>query len=120
MPGTDPIHWILVHRNELFKPWQEHLRAFLALDKGHLATLGDSKRKPGGAIDIASMRSLFRGGEVSDVIERHGDVVIVENHHLAARSYEELFKAGQVHSVPGLTATPIRRDGRHPIMYADA
>ncbi|MDA8254053.1 MAG: DEAD/DEAH box helicase family protein [Betaproteobacteria bacterium] len=108
---------ILVHRNELLKQWQERLRAFLGLDKGQLGTIGGGKRKPTGVIDIASMQSLFRGGEVSDVIERYGHVVIDECHHLAARSYEKLFKAAKAHYVLGLTATPIRRDGQHPIIF---
>jgi superfamily II DNA or RNA helicase len=108
---------ILVHRNELLKQWQERLRAFLGLDKGQLGTIGGGKRKPTGVIDIASMQSLFRGGEVSDVIERYGHVVIDECHHLAARSYETLFKAAKARYVLGLTATPIRRDGQHPIIF---
>jgi len=108
---------ILVHRNELLKQWQERLRVFLGLDKGQLGTIGGGKRKPTGMVDIASMQSLFRGDEVSDVIEHYGHVVIDECHHLAARSYEKLFKAAKARYVLGLTATPIRRDGQHPIIF---
>lgn len=108
---------VLVHRNELLKQWQERLRVFLGLDKTQLGVIGGGKRKPTGVIDIASMQSLFRGDEVSDVIERYGHVVIDECHHLAARSYEKLFKAAKARYVLGLTATPIRRDGQHPIIF---
>jgi len=108
---------ILVNRNELLKQWQERLRVFLGLDKDQLGTIGGGKRKPTGMIDIASMQSLVRNDEVSDVIERYGHVVIDECHHLAARSYEKLFKAFKARYVLGLTATPIRRDGQHPIIF---
>jgi superfamily II DNA or RNA helicase len=108
---------ILVHRNELLKQWQERLRVFLGLDKGQLGTIGGGKRKPTGMIDIASMQSLVRNDEVSDEIEHYGHVVIDECHHLAARSYEKLFKAAKARYVLGLTATPIRRDGQHPIIF---
>jgi superfamily II DNA or RNA helicase len=108
---------ILVHRNELLKQWQERLRVFLGLDKSQIGTIGGGKRKPTGVIDIASMQSLFRGNEVSDAIEGYGHVVIDECHHLAARSYEKLFKAAKARYVLGLTATPVRRDGQHPIIF---
>lgn len=108
---------VLVHRNELLKQWQERLRVFLGLDKAQLGTIGGGKRKPTGVVDIASMQSLCRGDEVSDVIERYGHVVIDECHHLAARSYEKLFKVAKARYVLGLTATPIRRDGQHPIIF---
>lgn len=108
---------ILVHRNELLKQWQERLRAFLGLDKDQLGTIGGGKRNPSGMIDIASMQSLFRGEKVSDVIEHYGHVVIDECHHFAARSYEKLFKAAKARYVIGLTATPIRRDSQHPIIF---
>ena len=108
---------ILVHRNELLKQWQERLCVFLGLDKTQLGTIGGGKRKPTGIIDIASMQSLVRNGEVSDEVERYGHVVIDECHHLAARTYEKLFKAFKARYVLGLTATPIRRDGQHPIIF---
>jgi superfamily II DNA or RNA helicase len=108
---------ILVHRNELLKQWQERLRVFLGLDKDLLGTIGGGKRKPTGMIDIASMQSLVRNDVVSDEIERYGHVVIDECHHLAARTYEKLFKAFKARYVLGLTATPIRRDGQHPIIF---
>lgn len=108
---------ILVHRNELLKQWQERLSVFLGLDKAQLGTIGGGKRKPTGMIDIASMQSLVRYGEVSDEIEHYGHVVIDECHHLAARTYEKLFKAAKARYVLGLTATPIRRDGQHPIIF---
>lgn len=108
---------ILVHRNELLKQWQERLHVFLGLDKAQLGAIGGGKRKPTGMIDIASMQSLVRNGEVSDEIEHYGHVVIDECHHLAARTYEKLFKAAKARYVLGLTATPVRRDGQHPIIF---
>lgn len=99
---------VLVHRNELLKQWQERLRVFQGLDKSQLGTIGGGKHKPTGMIDVASIQSLFRNDEVSDMIEDYGHVVINECHHLAARSYEKLFKAFKARYVLGLAQCSIR------------
>lgn len=108
---------ILVHRTELLKQWQERLRTFLNLDKGDLGTIGAGKRKPSGKIDIAVMQSLTRKGEVSDLIGQYGHIVVDECHHLSAVSFDLLLRQAKARYVLGLTATPIRRDGQHPIIF---
>ena len=46
------------------------------------------------------------------------DLVIVdEAHHLAASSYEEVIKKANSRYLHGLTATPERKDGLHPLMF---
>ncbi len=108
---------ILVHRTELLKQWQERLRTFLNLEKGDLGTIGAGKRKPSGRIDIAVMQSLTRKGEISDLIEQYGHIVVDECHHLSAVSFDQLLRRAKARYVLGLTATPIRRDGQHPIIF---
>ena len=108
---------ILVHRTELLKQWQERLRTFLNLAKGDLGTIGAGKRKPSGRIDIAVMQSLTRKGEISDLIEQYGHIVVDECHHLSAVSFDLLLRQAKARYVLGLTATPIRRDGQHPIIF---
>ncbi len=108
---------ILVHRTELLKQWQERLRTFLNLEKGDLGTIGAGKRKPSGKIDIAVMQSLTRKGEISDLIEQYGHIVVDECHHISAVSFDSLLRRAKARSVLGLTATPIRRDGQHPIIF---
>jgi len=108
---------ILVHRNQLLKQWQERLRSFLNLEKGDLGTIGAGKRKPSGRIDVAVMQSLTRKGEVSDLIEQYGHIIVDECHHVSAASFDHLLRKAKARYVLGLTATPIRRDGQHPIIF---
>jgi superfamily II DNA or RNA helicase len=111
---------VLVHRTELLKQWQERLQAFLTTDepgKGVIGTLGGGQAKPTGRIDIAMMQSLHRRGETSERIEKYGHIVVDECHHLSAVSFEAILKRAKAKYVLGLTATPIRRDGRQPIIF---
>ncbi|MEF8756016.1 MAG: DEAD/DEAH box helicase family protein [Accumulibacter sp.] len=108
---------VLVHRTELLKQWQERLQAFLGAGKGVIGTIGGGKAKPTGKIDIAVMQSLSRQGETSELVENYGQVIVDECHHLSAFSFEAILKRARAKYVLGLTATPIRRDGRQPIIF---
>lgn len=108
---------ILVHRTELLKQWQERLHAFLAVENGMVGTIGGGKSKPTGKIDIAVMQSLSRQGQINDLVERYGQIIVDECHHLSAFSFEAILKRAKAKYVLGLTATPIRRDGQQPIIF---
>ncbi|HEU6454669.1 MAG TPA: DEAD/DEAH box helicase [Roseateles sp.] len=108
---------VLVHRTELLKQWQERLQAFLGMGKGIIGTIGGGKSKPTGRIDVAVMQSLFRQGEASEIVENYGQVIVDECHHLSAFSFEAIMKRVRAKYVLGLTATPIRRDGRQPFIF---
>ncbi|MDT3669654.1 MAG: DEAD/DEAH box helicase family protein [Aromatoleum sp.] len=108
---------VLVHRRELLKQWQERLQSFLGVGKGVLGTIGGGKAKPTGKIDIAVMQSLSRQGEINPLVENYGHVIVDECHHLSAESFEAILKQTKARYVLGLTATPIRRDGRQPIIF---
>jgi superfamily II DNA or RNA helicase len=108
---------VLVHRTELLRQWQERLQSFLGVGKGIVGTIGGGKAKQSGKIDIAVMQSLSRQGETSALVEQYGHVIVDECHHLSAISFEALLKRVKAKYVLGLTATPIRRDGQHPIIF---
>ncbi len=112
---------VLVHRTELLKQWQERLQAFLAIGvgagKGVVGTIGGGKAKPTGRIDIAVMQSLSRQGEVKTLVENYGQVIVDECHHVGAASFDAILKRTKAKFVLGLTATPIRRDGKQPIIF---
>ena len=108
---------ILVHRTELLKQWQERLHAFLSVDKACVGAIGGGKHKSTGKIDIAVMQSLSRKGEISELVERYGQIVVDECHHLSAFSFEAILKRAKARYVLGLTATPVRRDGQQPIIF---
>ena len=108
---------VLVHRTELLKQWQERLQTFLSAEQGLVGTIGGGKSKPTGRIDIAVMQSLHRQGETSEQVENYGQVIVDECHHVSAVSFEAILKRTKAKYVLGLTATPIRRDGRQPIIF---
>ena len=108
---------VLVHRTELLKQWQARLQTFLGVDKGVVGTIGGGKPKPTGKIDIAVMQSLSRQGEISDLVENYGHIVVDECHHISAFSFEAILKRSKAKYVLGLTATPVRRDGQQPIIF---
>lgn len=108
---------VLVHRTELLKQWQERLQAFLGVGKGVVGTIGGGKAKPTGKIDIAVMQSVSRQGEVNPLVEKYGQVIVDECHHVGAVSFDAILKHTKAKFVLGLTATPIRRDGQQPIIF---
>lgn len=108
---------VLVHRTELLLQWRERLQVFLGADKHQVGIIGGGKHKPTGGIDIAVMQSLSRRGEVDPLVEDYGQVIVDECHHVGAVSFDTILRRVRARYVLGLTATPIRRDGQHPIIF---
>ncbi len=108
---------VLIHRTELLRQWQERLTGFLEFPKGSLGVIGGGKKKPSGKIDIAVMQSLSRREDLGELLDRYGQIIIDECHHLSAFSFEMILKQAKARYVVGLTATPIRRDGHQPIIF---
>jgi superfamily II DNA or RNA helicase len=108
---------VLVHRTELLRQWQERLTGFLEIPKDGLGVIGGGKKKPSGKIDIAVMQSLSRREDLGELLDGYGQIIIDECHHLSAFSFEAILKQAKARHVVGLTATPVRRDGRQPIIF---
>ena len=62
------------------------------------------------------LQSLGRKGSIDDRGAGYGQVIVDECHHLSAFSYERILGEAKARYVLGLTATPQRRDGHHPIV----
>lgn len=107
---------ILVHRQQLMEQWRERLAVFLNVPIDQIGMVGAGKDKPKGIIDIAMLQTLFRQGEVKDLVANYGQVIVDECHHIAAFSFEQVMKQAKARYVLGLTATPTRKDGHHPII----
>ena len=107
---------ILVHRVQLLKQWRSRLASFLDLPESRIGVISGGKAKPTGQIDIAVIQSLNRKGEIKDLVADYGQVIVDECHHLSAFRFEQVLKAVKAKYVLGLTATPTRRDGHHPII----
>jgi hypothetical protein len=107
---------ILVHRRQLLDQWRERLALFFDLPKKEIGQIGGGSRKPSGRVDVAVIQSLKRKHIVDDIVEKYGHIVVDECHHLSAFSFEQVLRGGKARYVLGLTATPIRKDGHHPII----
>ncbi len=122
---------VIVHRKQLLSQWRAKLAAFLEIDdfrvteKNHdrvkkhtvIGQIGGGKENATGTIDVAIMQSLNRGDEILDRVRDYGMVIIDECHHVPAFSFEQVLKHAHAKYVYGLTATPARADGHHPIIF---
>ncbi len=63
------------------------------------------------------MQSISRQGEVKDLVKDYGMIIADECHHASAFNYENILKTTNAKSVYGLSATPKRKDGHHPILF---
>ena len=90
---------------------------FLGLSRNSLGQIGGGKSDRSGFIDVAVIQSLHRKDEVKDFVAEYGQVIVDECHHISAFTFEEVMKQVKARYVVGLTATPTRKDGHHPIIY---
>ncbi|RKQ35606.1 TOTE conflict system archaeo-eukaryotic primase domain-containing protein [Oceanobacillus halophilus] len=107
---------VIVHTKQLLDQWKERLSSFLQLDHADIGQIGGGKRSAKGSIDIATIQSLGYQGKVKDIIKNYGQIIVDECHHISAFSFERVLKHAEATYVHGLTATPTRKDGLHPIM----
>jgi len=78
--------------------------------------MGGGKHKLNGRLDVAMIQSLVRKESVDDLVANYGHVIVDECHHLPAVSFERVLAEVRARFITGLTATPQRRDGHHPII----
>jgi len=127
---------ILVDKVSLVAQWKKRLMEFLVINEAlpdtdiHMAKkrgrkktnsiigqIGAGKNSLSGVIDIAVIQSLNRMGEVKECVKNYGMVIVDECHHISAVSFEKVLKSTTAKYVYGLTATPTRKDGHHPIIF---
>jgi superfamily II DNA or RNA helicase len=127
---------ILVDRVSLLKQWRERLSDFLIINEtlpemamtagkkrgrkkktSVIGQMGAGKKALSGIVDIAVMQSLSRKGEVKNCVKDYGMVIADECHHASAFSYESILRNTNARYIYGLTATPTRKDGHHPILF---
>jgi superfamily II DNA or RNA helicase len=106
---------VLVHRQPLLDQWVAQLSMFLGLAPKAIGQIGAGKHAPNGRLDVAMIQSLVRSGTVEDLVETYGHVIVDECHHIPAASFERVLSEVRARFLTGLTATPRRRDGLHPI-----
>ena len=108
---------VIVHRADLMRQWQERLGSFVGLDDQKIGLIGAGKKKPTGMLDIAVIQSLARRDDLPELFSQYGQVIIDEAHHLTAATFEAVLKQANSRYVLGLSATPVRSNGHHPIIF---
>lgn len=107
---------VLVHRQQLLDQWRERLSTFLELPPSSIGQIGGGKKKPTGIIDVAMVQSLNDKGVVDDLVAEYGQVIVDECHGVGSVKYEQVLRQVKAKWILGLTATPVRHDGHHPII----
>ena len=107
---------ILVQTHTLLEQWKKAVKRFLNYEAG---TIAAGKDMSTGIIDIAIIKSLTENKSDSVKPRRHtyGMLIVDECHHVSAFGTENLVKSFRSKYVYGLTATPVRRDGRQKIIF---
>jgi superfamily II DNA or RNA helicase len=108
---------VLVHRQQLMDQWRERLAMFLQLPAKSIGEIGGGKTNRTGCVDVAVIQSLHRKEIVKDYVAEYGQVIVDECHHISAFTFEQVMRQVKARYVVGLTATPTRKDGHHPIIY---
>ncbi len=127
---------ILVDKISLLSQWKKKLSDFLVVNEplpqqsptavknrgrkkkiGVIGQLGAGKNSLSGIVDIAVMQSISRKGEVKECVKNYGMIIADECHHASAFTYEQILKTTNAKYIYGLTATPTRKDGHHPILF---
>jgi superfamily II DNA or RNA helicase len=98
---------VLVHRQQLLEQWRARLAMFLDLPEKRIGQVDGGK----------DMRTGFVEGEVKDCVAEYGHVIVDECHHLTAFGFEQIMRQVKAKFIVGLTATPSRKDGHHPIIF---
>ncbi|MCD4829647.1 MAG: DEAD/DEAH box helicase family protein [Candidatus Cloacimonetes bacterium] len=104
---------ILVHRIEILNQWKEKLSIFL--DNAEIGEIGASKSRQTFSIDVSMIQTLKNRS--ARVIDNYGQIIVDECHHIAAFTFENILKKSKAKYILGLTATPQRKDGHHPIVF---
>ena len=126
----------MVDKISLLSQWKEKLSEFLVVNEplpehpiatgqkrgrkkkiSIIGQLGAGNNSLSGIVDIAVMQSLSRKGEVKECVKNYGMIIADECHHASAFTYEQILKTTNAKYIYGLTATPTRKDGHHPILF---
>ena len=107
---------IIVHRTQLMKQWVERLSTFLKISQDEIGEIGGGKNRITGEIDVATIQSLNYGGQLKSFITQYGQIIVDECHIISAVTFESVLRQVRPKYVLGLTATPKRKDGLHPII----
>mgnify|MGYP002624577811 CR=1 FL=1 len=124
---------ILLESSALIEQWISALERFLIINeelpeyktpsgqvrkrKSLIGWLQGAHDSMGGIVDIAMAGSLCKKGEFHPLLEKYGMILVDECHHSASETLMNILGQVKARYVYGVTATPMRGDGKEKINY---
>lgn len=124
---------ILLESSALIEQWQKAIDTFLEINeklpeyqtingqirkrKSVVGLLQNQHDSLTGIIDIAMVSSVCRKGEFHPMLGQYGAVYVDECHHAASDTIVNILQEVKAKYVCGVTATPIRGDGKEKANY---
>ncbi|MDW7656783.1 MAG: DEAD/DEAH box helicase family protein [Bacillota bacterium] len=123
---------VLVNSVPLMQQWQDKISQFLTIEealpdiektrgrkkkRNIIGQLGGSRNDLHNTIDVVVFNSAISGHDVKDFVKDYGLVIVDECHHVAASTFEKILSQVTAKHIFGLSATPVRQDGKQPIVY---
>ena len=108
---------ILVHRKQLLDQWIERTQSFLGIPKKDIGQYYSVKKKLGEQVTVAMMQTLARIGNLAELQNKFGTIIVDECHHIPAKTFREVVSQLNPKYIYGLTATPKRKHNDEPLIY---
>lgn len=108
---------ILVHRKQIMDQWVDRIQTFFGIAKAHIGRISGPKKAVGEKVTVGMMQSLARQGDLKDLRNRFGTIIIDECHHIPAKTFREVISQLDAKYCYGLTATPKRQHNDEKLIY---
>src|SRR3989338_5251195 len=108
---------IAIHRKQLLDQWIERAQTFLGIAKAHIGQYSGTKKKLGKQITVGLLQSLARKGDLSELKDKFGTIIVDECHHIPAATFREVIAQLNPKYIYGLTATPKRKHNDEKLIY---